>query len=52
MMASCNLMKAFPPSPYNSGICTLKIPIKQYAVSSSLDVILCDAHDIRFATLA
>ena len=50
MISSCSRRKAFPSSPYSSGMLRSKIPYRQYAVSSIRVVVRLAAHDIFWAT--
>src|SRR5438045_3497178 len=50
-ISSWSLMNAFRPSPYNKGMCTPNMPIRQYAVSSSRVHTLLEAQFILVATL-
>lgn len=50
-ISSCRRIKARSPSPYSSGMLTLNMLRRQYAMSSVRVVLRCDAHDILLATL-
>jgi len=50
VISVCNRRKAFSPSPYNNVMLTPKIPRRQYAMSSSLNVSRLEAQDIFCAT--